>query len=274
MSFFDWIRFCRFLGWVHQHEYVKLSTKFDASLKNLVHRKYGVTAEPNLDNIINLSSHQLTELESFVLAHGLDHCIPPFMPDKEKIFSEFEAFYAQLARLSPTSMDAVRDLKVQLNNSAHLFSSSSVATSESKWRAEYQKVITSLRNSHDLIISRPDKGAGVIIMDRTNYVAKMSSILEDTSKFSKLGSAETCDRSTSSEVKFQKLLLKLVKTGVLPQETANEIRPSGSIRPRLYGLPKIHKDGVPVRPILSMVGSAQHKVAQWLSTLLEPCCKA
>lgn len=38
----------------------------------------------------------------------------------------------------------------------------------------------------------------------------------------------------------------------------------------MYGLPKVHKNNVPVRPILSMTGSAQHKLAKWLNTVLEP----
>ena len=38
----------------------------------------------------------------------------------------------------------------------------------------------------------------------------------------------------------------------------------------MYGLPKTHKKVVPLRPILSMTGSAQHQLAEYLSSLLEP----
>lgn len=55
-----------------------------------------------------------------------------------------------------------------------------------------------------------------------------------------------------------------------PPEISEEIRPSASIRPRLYGLPKIHKDGVPLRPILSTRRSSQDKVAKWLAIVLQP----
>ena len=53
------------------------------------------------------------------------------------------------------------------------------------------------------------------------------------------------------------------------------MKPIGSQPPRLYGLVKIHKPTVPVRPVLSMPGSAYHKialqVADWLSIVDE--CK-
>ena len=38
----------------------------------------------------------------------------------------------------------------------------------------------------------------------------------------------------------------------------------------MYGLPKIHKKDVPLCPILSMTGSAQHQLAKWLTSLLKP----
>ena len=38
----------------------------------------------------------------------------------------------------------------------------------------------------------------------------------------------------------------------------------------MYKLLKTHKSGVPVRPVLSMVASPQHKLAKWLVNMLEP----
>ena len=39
----------------------------------------------------------------------------------------------------------------------------------------------------------------------------------------------------------------------------------------MYGLPKVHKPNpIPLRPILSMVGSPQHEMARWLTEVLQP----
>ena len=46
--------------------------------------------------------------------------------------------------------------------------------------------------------------------------------------------------------------------GVMHESIYKEIRQTGSLRPRLCGLPKVHKKEVPLRPILSMVGLSQH----------------
>ena len=49
-----------------------------------------------------------------------------------------------------------------------------------------------------------------------------------------------------------------------------EICPTGSLRSRLYGLPKVHKNEVPLRPILSMFGSSQHALAKYLAAVIVP----
>ena len=65
-------------------------------------------------------------------------------------------------------------------------------------------------------------------------------------------------------------MIKLVKADELPQNVYQVIRPTGSQRPKMYGLPKIHKQNAPCRSILSMIGSAQHELAKFLAALLQP----
>ena len=47
----------------------------------------------------------------------------------------------------------------------------------------------------------------------------------------------------------------------------------GGQLPRLYGLAKVHKKNIPLRPVLSMPGSLYHKITQkvteWLSVAPE-----
>ena len=38
----------------------------------------------------------------------------------------------------------------------------------------------------------------------------------------------------------------------------------------MYGVPKTHMPKVPLRPILSMTGSAHHEMSKWLASLLQP----
>ena len=42
-----------------------------------------------------------------------------------------------------------------------------------------------------------------------------------------------------------------------------------ALPPRLYVLPKIHKDSIPLRPIVSAIGSPTYELAKYLATLLQ-----
>ena len=61
-----------------------------------------------------------------------------------------------------------------------------------------------------------------------------------------------------------------IKKGVFSDSDYSEIFPTGTTIPTMYGLPKTHKHGVPLRPILSMVGSFNHSFVKWLGRKLEP----
>ena len=70
-------------------------------------------------------------------------------------------------------------------------------------------------------------------------------------------------------------LYDLYKNQKISEDLFNKLRPSGSQPARLYGLAKVHKQDMPMRPVLPMPGSAYYNVAKqvavWLSNV--PECK-
>ena len=48
------------------------------------------------------------------------------------------------------------------------------------------------------------------------------------------------------------------------------LSPQCSTPPQMYGLPKIHKDGIPLRPIVSAIGSPTYRLAKQLAGILSP----
>ena len=123
--------------------------------------------------------------------------------------------------------------------------------------------------NNDVVLTRPDKGAGVVILNKADYLSKMDAILGDIDKFLKLGDL-SFDDTQRIENKLQIRFLELFKSKLISKEIYKFIRPVGSRRPRMYGLPKIHKSGIPLRPILSMCHSTQHSLSKWLVEVLNP----
>ena len=61
-----------------------------------------------------------------------------------------------------------------------------------------------------------------------------------------------------------------MKRGFLTAKEYEAARPRGSYCARMYGLPKIHKDGIPMRPVISSIGSYNYRLAKVLATKLAP----
>ena len=77
-----------------------------------------------------------------------------------------------------------------------------------------------------------------------------------------------------TEKNISKILHRLFGDKVIDNALFNSPKPRGSQLPRMYGLPKIHKNSVPLRPILAMMSSPQHKLARWLASIIDPIRKS
>ena len=44
-----------------------------------------------------------------------------------------------------------------------------------------------------------------------------------------------------------------------------QIRPCGSLCARIYGLPKIHKVGLPLRPVVSSIDGFNYRLSKYLA---------
>lgn len=87
-----------------------------------------------------------------------------------------------------------------------------------------------------------DKGKTTVVLDKVNYDEKIEFMLSDASTYEKLSR----DPAPALERKMNNLLLSLNKSGVIPQKLYNRLRSSAKKTPQFYGLPKIHKPGIPL----------------------------
>ena len=66
-------------------------------------------------------------------------------------------------------------------------------------------------------------------------------------------------------------ILKDIKVeGGLNEKTYKRLYPTAAVPSKFYGLPKIHKPGIPLRPIVSSIGAATYSTAKELAKILKP----
>ena len=122
---------------------------------------------------------------------------------------------------------------------------------------------------HDLLAIPFDKGVGICIMKRESYYKKMDSII-NLPQFEKLRITRKNAKHPvlKEEERITNILKSLLKEGRITQTVYEQMKPKGSQPARLYGLAKVHKQNIPMRPVLSMPGSAYHKVALYVAKCL------
>ena len=129
---------------------------------------------------------------------------------------------------------------------------------------------------NDLLAVPFDKGIGICIKKKSTYNNKMETIIK-LPQFEKMEKKRKNEKHPvlKEEERIGNILKALKEEGKIDEELYQTLRPRGSQPARLYGLAKVHKKSTPVRPVLSMPGSAYHKVAlkvaEWLSVV--PECK-
>lgn len=96
------------------------------------------------------------------------------------------------------------------------------------------------------------------------YIEKSNNILLDLNYYTQL----TNDPTSSYQQKANKLVSKFKKQGQLSEEMAKKLTIYNQTSPKFYGLPKIHKLELSVRPIISSINAPNSKLANMLKDVL------
>ena len=248
---FEWYTLYKSIQKNVEKKRTKIIETHEKKLVNLTHNK--ILPFQHEDIITNLSSYQLTEEELGLLKFGLSHAIPPLKLNRTDIFMTFDMINRFL-RDELVENGNVNAMKADLSHLANSYYSSYKPT---KNTLKKHGILKRLKNNRNIVIMTPDKGNGVVVMDRTTYNQRMYELMNDDTKFRKLSKDPTMLR----EGQLQRFLRKIQKNkNFFTKTDYDSIYPVGSQPSRLYGLPKLHKvksasDIPPFRPIVSSINA-------------------
>ena len=110
-----------------------------------------------------------------------------------------------------------------------------------------------------------DKWVCLVVLDKEDYIKKSEELLlKPTYKIL------PSDPTTKHKNKLIPLLKSIKAGGRIKKNTYKRLYPTGACSPKYYGLPKVHKLGIPLRPIVSSIGSVSYDTAKELSKILKP----
>lgn len=173
-----------------------------------------------------------------------------------------------------------RDLKQlydEIKNSARNLQVEDVTAAQHFIRQLYEKTKLFLRENDDVVVAPSDKGGKTVIMDRASYKEKVkdhirTNLLNHTYFHWKNGSIERC--RAILEPKYDEIRMKLNPFFAIDaangcKDVCMPLKREPYMIARLYALVKVHKEGYPVRPIVSAPDCWAKNLSLWILKKLE-----
>ena len=264
----------------NRYVYNSLRNNFIDNQQPLVNNDDNTTSYAKI--ITNLSQRQLTTNEENALQHGLHHVHPSGKYDSARFVSNIEYLFTRVTNLKTDYQhyqmkDAQQKVthklsSMQLNAANKLRTISNLFFRKASfeldnYQHQYKEINNALRtlsNDETILITKPDKGRGVVIMNKSEYINKMEDLLADNTKFKRVDN----DPTLTSEDQLIRLLSRLKKENFITEAEYKVAKPSGSRLARLYGLPKLHKENYPLRPVMSAIKTVNYGLGKMLTNRL------
>ena len=203
--------------------------------------------------VINMSSRQLTHIETNLLTNGLNFSITSkTLPYKDII---------------PTVKDAVKDLEKEevdtISAKVSLALQNSKPPKDNLSKDEH-KALKELQSDTSIVILPADKGRSTIILIHEDYLEKCMDHINN-------GPYQLLKKDPTTKIKAKTLKqLKVLKDNKFnDNKLYYYLKPTDSPAPRFYGQPKIHKPGVPIRPIVLYSGSPLYNLNKYIANILK-----
>ena len=155
--------------------------------KKLVNLGFNSIKHPPIENVIfNYSNRILTAVEKSALAVGLDFTLTTGKLKAVNHFTPFEILADTIDR-SEMYRSSPERKSIFLSNLKHVAHSSFENINNDKiplnLPVNQLKALRNLSRDDTIVILKPDKGNGIVILNKQDYISKADTILNDTSKF-------------------------------------------------------------------------------------------
>ena len=110
-----------------------------------------------------------------------------------------------------------------------------------------------------------DKGVLLVVMDTADCKKEAEDLLQQPTY-----QPIPTDPTTKYINKLISMLKSIKAEGGISEAVYKKLYSTGAGSPKFYGLPKIHKEGMPLRPIVSSIGVVTYSTSKEISRILKP----
>ncbi len=261
----DYLKIKKFMYDVAKTEHLRITMIDERKLGKLNNGPIGQQYDKMSTRLVhNHSSHQLTPAQERLLTRGWQFCIEQRITNVINVKTDIALNSLKLEKLCHKSVFKIICNKI--NNAAEkmlqrLKHKSIRNLSEDEWKA-----LKELKMNNDIVICKADKGNAIVIFNKCDYISKMKLILNNR-QFTHTNKCLLKEK----EAEMNKLIRELEKNKIIDQNLFWKLHSTSSNIPTLYGQPKIHKPGLPMRPIISSIGAYNYSLSKYLANKILQC---
>ena len=180
--------------------------------------------------VFNFSRVTLSGRTKTLLAYGLDFCLPVYKLDYYTYFLSLECLVSRLRFLGLDRQSNFSDFLLQFHSSSSLkvyYGFNPFKIFSAVFSKRDMEDLKKLGANQDIVVCEPDKGGGMVILDKIPYIDKMLLLISDRSKFEPIN--ESIQKFTLKiEDKVNYFLRKLKNSDTISAETCGKLLASGS----------------------------------------------
>ena len=237
------------------------------------------------NKVINLSQRTLSQHEISVLSKGLKFVATPKEIDYSQVKIDLENFgrrlrlkwyfkenedFSEVPAFRPKSKFNPRNKYVAIavflsKLEDELMKISPEGCNYSNFTREEKVALNNLRSDHTIIIKEADKGSGVVVWDREDYILEAKNQLMDPGVYQKLDN----DPSTLVQRVINDVISNIEERGDIDEKTLEYFMVNNPKLGRFYLLPKIPKDSVVSQgDRLLLIRAVSQKTSQHFWTII------
>ena len=134
-----------------------------------------------------------------------------------------------------------------------------------EFRVQVKVAIAELKKDPSRMVLTADKGVALVVMNTEDYKKKAEELLNQNTY-----RAIPSDPTMRLKNKLISMLKSIKGKGGIKEKLCRRLYPTRAGSPKFYGLPKIPKIGMPLRPIVSCIWTVAYQTSKEVARILKP----
>ena len=233
-------------------------------------------------SVVNLSDIYLTKHQVEVLEKGLTFCPTPDTPDIVDIWTDLDKFFRRLrlkrhfhdilprdpepqhpfrnkSDWNPPENDPILETFIKTVKTELLYNDPS-PPKKRNLNSHHTKAIKELRDNKHITIKKADKGSAICIMNTRDYIREAMRQLSNRENYHPLDN----DPTNNFSMRIKHYLDNMLENDHIDEACYEYLNIPDPKPGRFYLLPKIHKKGIPGRPICGSNNHPTERISEFV----------